>query len=94
MWRQEDVHHGEGTGGGEAVAQHSPAQAVGHGEHHGQHNYQAGVEEDGEAEDQGGEAQGERCTLFTEDTDQVVRQHFGTAAGFNDAAEHCAQANE
>ena len=46
---------------------HSPAQAVGDGEDHRQHDHQAGVEEDGEAEDQGGQAQREGGALLAED---------------------------
>jgi hypothetical protein len=67
---------------------------VGHGEDHREHDHEAGVEEDREAEDQRGQAQRERSTLFTEDADQVVGQDFRAATGFHDPAEHGAQADE
>lgn len=91
---QVDVHDGERAGGGDAVGQDGAVESACHGEDDGQHDDQAGVEEDGKAHQKGGYAEGEGGALFTEAGDEGFGEAFCTAGGFDQPAEHCSEADE
>jgi hypothetical protein len=73
-WR-EDMHHGECRRDRYAESQQAAAQAARDAEHHRQHHDQAGIEEDGKAEDQRGHAQRRHGAMFAEAGDEHVGQH-------------------
>lgn len=79
---------------GKPVNEDAAAETACHGEHNGQHDNQSGVEEDGESEDQRGHTERKRGPLFTELSNQEIREHFGAAACLNQSSEHRAQAHE
>ena len=94
MGWDEDVHRRERDRRREGIEEQGAAEAAGDGEDDREHDDEAGVEEDREPEEQGRHPERERCPLLTEDPDETVGEHFGSAGELEEATEHGAEAHE
>lgn len=91
---QEHVHDGECTGGRDTEGQNRPVKAAGDSEDDRQHDDEAGIEEDWEAHNQGGNTQGKRGAFGAEGVDEGIGKRLRTAGCFNDTADHCTKTHE
>ena len=96
MRRQEHVHDRERGRRRDAVEQHVAAAVdpAGDREDDRQHQHEAGVEEDREADQQRGQAQPEDGALLTEPVDQRLGEHLRPAGVLDQLAEHRAERDE
>ena len=92
--RHHGVHRRERAGGRQRVPQERTAEPARHGQNDREEHDEARVEEDREPEDQGGDAEGERCPLLAEPGHEPVGQHLGAAADLQQPAEHDAERDE
>ena len=92
--RQEGVGHRQAGQQRHGVEQDRLAAALRRGVDDRREDEDADVEEDRDAEDQAGEAHGERGALLAEEVQQPGRQHLGAAGDFEYRAEHGAQADD
>lgn len=92
--RQERVGHRQAGEQRQAVEQDRLAGALGGGVDERREDEDADVEEDGDAEDEAGQAHRERGALLAEEVEQAGGQDLGTAADFEDGAEHGAEADD
>ena len=79
---------------GSAVEQQRAAEPAGDGQDDRQEHHQPGVEEDREAEEQRGDAEGQRRPLLAEPVDEGVRQDLRAAGHLEQAADHDAEADQ
>ncbi|GAA3136918.1 hypothetical protein GCM10017687_61840 [Streptomyces echinatus] len=91
---QKGVSHGEPREQGQAVEQDRPAGPFGGGVHDRREDEDADVEEDRDAEEEAGQAHREGCPALAEQGQQARGQHLGSAADFEDRAEHGAEADD
>ena len=88
------MHGGERAGGRKRVQQKRSAEAPCDRHDDRQEDHQTGVEEDGEAEDQCGNAERERGPLLTEPTDERVGENLCAARHLKESADHDAEPDE
>ena len=88
------MHHRKGTGGGQGILEDGAAELLRHAEDDGQHDDEAGVEEDREAEQQGGHTQREGGAVGAEAVDQGIGQYLGAPRHLQDPAYHGAEADQ
>lgn len=91
---QERVRHGETGEQRHRVQDDRLAGPLGGRVHDRREDEDADVEEDRDAEDDTGDAHGERRALLTEEVQQPGAQHLGAAGHFEDRAEHGAEADD
>ena len=91
---QEDVHHREGGGHRDADGEQVHPQTTPDGVDDRDHQHEARVHEDREADEERGDAEREGCPVLAEDGDHLLRQGAGAAGGLHERAEHGADGHE
>lgn len=92
--RQERVRHRQAREQRHGVEQDRLAGALGRRVHDRRQDEDAYVEEDRDAEDEAGQAHGERGALLTEQVEQAGRERLRAARHLQDRAEHRAEADD